>query len=111
MTADIPQETPPPVEIDRLIHEPGRLIIMATLYVVDEADFVYLAQRTGLTAGNMNSHMARLVENDYVAVKKTFAANRPRTVYSLTIEGRVAIEQYRQQVGNLLAPIEPLTRK
>ena len=110
MNPDDPQNESPLVEIDRLIHEPGRLIIMATLYVVEEADFVYLAQRTGLTAGNMNSHMARLVGSDYVAVRKTFAANRPRTVYSLTREGRAAIEQYRQHVGNLLAPIEPTTR-
>lgn len=98
------------VEIDRLIHEPARLIVMATLYVVDEADFVYLVQRTGLTAGNMNSHMTRLVDADYVTVEKTFAANRPRTVYQLTAQGRAAIEQYRQQVGNLFAPIEASTR-
>lgn len=82
-------------------------MIVATLYVVDEADFVYLTQQTGLTAGNMNSHMARLVNGDYVAVEKTFAANRPRTVYSLTEKGRAAIQRYRQHVGNLLAPIEP----
>lgn len=110
MNAGIPHEPPRRVEIDRLIHEPGRLVIMATLYVVEEADFVYVAQRTGLTPGNLNSHMARLVDGDYVAVKKTFAANRPRTVYSLTNEGRTAILQYRQQVGNLLALIEPFTR-
>lgn len=100
-----PQTPQSPAEIDRLIHEPARLIIMATLYVVDEADFVYLAQQTGLTAGNMNSHMARLVDGEYVAVEKTFAANRPRTIYRLTEEGRTAIQEYRQQVGNLLAPI------
>jgi len=100
-----PRTKQPPAEIDRLVHEPARLIIMATLYVVDEADFVYLAQQTGLTAGNMNSHMARLVDGEYVAVEKTFAANRPRTVYRLTEKGRTAIQEYGQQVGNLLAPI------
>ena len=107
-----PATTPeqPQIEIDRLIHEPARLIIMVNLYVVDEADFVYLAQQTGLTAGNMNSHMARLVSADYVAVEKTFAVNRPRTVYRLTEKGRTAIRHYRQQVGDLLAPIEPNTR-
>jgi DNA-binding MarR family transcriptional regulator len=110
MTKQPPPTQEPQFEIDRLIHEPARLIIVATLYVVDEADFVYLAQQTGLTAGNMNSHMARLVSAEYVAVDKTFAANRPRTVYRLTEKGRTAIRQYRQQVGNLLAPIEPNLR-
>jgi len=109
VTEQPPPTQQPQVEIDRLIHEPARLIIVATLYVVDEADFVYLAQQTGLTAGNMNSHMARLVNADYVSFEKTFAANRPRTIYRLTEKGRTAIQQYRQQVGNLLAPIEPNT--
>jgi DNA-binding MarR family transcriptional regulator len=97
---------PSEIEIDRLIHEPARLIIMASLYVVDEADFVYLTQRTGLTPGNLNSHMARLQANDYVSVEKMFAANRPRTVYRITEKGRLAIEQYRQQVGDLLTQID-----
>ena len=110
MTKHTPVAPQSLIEIDRLIHEPARLIIMATLYVVAEADFVYLAQQTGLTAGNLNSHMARLVGGEYVVVEKTFAANRPRTIYRLTQEGRTAIREYRQQVGSLLAPIEPSTR-
>lgn len=101
--ADLPQ---PDIEIDRLIHEPARMIIMALLYVVDEADFVYLVQQTGLTPGNINSHMARLLAGGYVTVEKTFVANRPRTVYRMTEEGRVAIRRYRQQVGNVLAQID-----
>ncbi len=97
---------PPQIEIDRLIHEPARLIIMANLYVVDEADFVYLAQRTGLTHGNISTHMARLQASHYVSVEKMFLANRPRTVYRITEEGRLALQQYRQQVGDLLAHID-----
>ena len=103
-TADAEQ---PSAEIDRLIHEPARLIIMAHLYVIDEADFVYLAEKTGLTHGNINTHMARLQAGGYVAVEKMFVANRPRTVYRITEEGRIALQQYRQQVGNLLAHIDP----
>jgi DNA-binding MarR family transcriptional regulator len=104
-TGDLPQ---PDIEIDRLIHEPARMIIMAILYVVDEADFVYLAQQTGLTPGNINSHMARLLAGGYVTVDKTFVANRPRTVYRMTEEGRVAIRRYRQQVGNVLSQIDAM---
>lgn len=105
MSAPHPPSSQSPSEIDRLIHEPARLVIMASLFVVDEADFVYLTQQTGLTAGNMNSHMARLVDGGYVSVEKTFAANRPRTIYQLTEEGRTALQDYRQQVGNLLDTI------
>ncbi len=97
---------PPQIEIDRLIHEPARLIIMANLYVIDEADFVYLTRHTGLTHGNINTHMARLQASDYVSVEKLFVANRPRTVYRMTPKGRLALQRYRQQVGNLLAHID-----
>jgi DNA-binding MarR family transcriptional regulator len=102
-SADPPQ---PEIEIDRLIHEPARLVLMANLYVVEEADFVYLARQTGLTAGNISSHMARLLAGDYVTVEKMFAANRPRTVYRITTKGRGALQQYRQQVADLLAQID-----
>ena len=94
------------LDIDRLIHEPARLLIMANLYVVEEADFVYLTRQTGLTAGNLSSHMARLLAGDYVIVEKMFVANRPRTVYRITNTGRNALRQYRQQVGAVLAQID-----
>lgn len=89
--------------LDRLIHEPARLVLVSNLAVVDEADFVFLSRRTGLTAGNISSHMARLEEAGYVAVTKTFVGKRPRTVYRLTRAGTKAFERYRAQVANLLA--------
>jgi len=96
-------------ELDRLIHEPARLILVSNLAVVDEADFVYLSRQTGLTAGNISSHMARLEKAGYVAVAKTFVGKRPRTVYRLTGAGRRAFEGYRIHVADLLAgpEVEP----
>lgn len=91
------------LEIDRVIHEPARLVLISTLSVVDEADFVFLARQTGLTAGNISSHMTRLENAGYVTIAKTFAGKRPRTTYALTATGRAAFERYRQQVGGLLA--------
>jgi DNA-binding MarR family transcriptional regulator len=91
------------LDFDRLIHEPARLVLMANLYVVDEADFVFLARRTSLTAGNISSHMARLEAAEYVTIEKTFAGKRPRTTYALTDTGRTAFETYRQHVNALLA--------
>lgn len=92
--------------LDRLIHEPARLRLLTQLYVVDEADFLYLSDRTGLTAGNISSHMSRLERAGYVAVEKGFAGRRPRTVYSLTMEGRSALEAYRATMDGLFSGIE-----
>lgn len=89
-------------EIDRLIHEPARLVLVSSLYVVDEADFVYLANRTGFTSGNISSHMTKLETGGYVEVTKTFVGKRPRTTYKLTKTGRRAFEQYRASVEGLL---------
>jgi DNA-binding PadR family transcriptional regulator len=74
---------------------------MAHLYVVEEADFVFLSRRTGLTDGNISSHMARLEQAGYVCVDKTIVGKRPRTTYALTEEGRSAFQKYRQQVTDL----------
>ena len=90
------------VALDRLIHEPARLVLVANLAVVDQADFVYLSGRTGFTAGNISSHMAKLEEAGYVNVKKSFVGKRPRTVYRLTAAGRRAFDHYRNEVTGLL---------
>jgi DNA-binding MarR family transcriptional regulator len=93
-------------EIDRLIHEPVRLVLVSNLYVVDEADFVYLASRTGFTSGNISSHMTKLETAGYVEVTKTFVGKRPRTSYKLTQGGRDAFEQYRASVEGLLNAVD-----
>ena len=92
--------------IDRLIHEPARLVLISSLYVVDEADFVYLANRTGFTSGNISSHMTKLEEAGYVEVTKAFVGKRPRTTYKLTRAGRQAFEQYRSSVEALLNAVD-----
>lgn len=89
-------------EIDKLIHEPARLLLMAHLYVVDEADFVYLLDRTGLTAGNVSSHMKKLVAAEYVEMEKDFVANRPQTTYRLSRGGRNAFDTYRDNIAEIL---------
>ncbi len=92
--------------IDRLIHEPARLRLMSLLYVVDEADFVYLSAQTGLTAGNISSHMTRLDKAGYVEVSKTFVDRKPRTLYQLTPEGMWALDDYRAAMTELLTPMD-----
>jgi DNA-binding MarR family transcriptional regulator len=97
-----PYGGPVPVDLDRLIHEPARLLLVSNLAIVESADFVYLSARTGLTAGNISSHMSRLEAAGYVTIEKSFADKRPRTTYALTARGRAAFDDYRRQVGGLL---------
>lgn len=86
------------VAVDRLIHEPARLLIVATLSALEEADFLFLLNATRLTKGNLSSHLSRLEEAGYVAIDKTYAGKIPRTVCRLTAAGREALEEYRQQM-------------
>ncbi len=96
----------PAPDLDRLIHEPARLRLVTLLYVVDEADFTFLADRTGMTAGNISSHMAKLERGGYVEIDKSFVGRRPRTVYRLTTGGRAAVETYRREIAALLAGMD-----
>lgn len=89
-------------EIDRLIHEPARLQIVALLYVLESADFVFITGQTGLTWGNLSAHLAKLEEGGYVAVEKGFKGKRPQTMLSLTKQGRKAFRAYRQSMQQML---------
>jgi len=90
------------INIDRTIHEPARLIIVAILSAVEEADFLYLLQATGLTRGNLSSHLTRLEAAGYVSIDKSFAGKMPRTIGRLTNEGRDALATYRRQMGAVI---------
>lgn len=80
--------------LDRLIHEPARLMIMTILYAVKEADFVYLQRECGLTQGNLSSHLSKLEEASYLLISKTFKGKYPLTLCSLTRAGRQAFDAY-----------------
>ena len=89
-------------DLDRLIHEPGRLAIAAVLNAVDQADFLFLLKQTGLTRGNLASHTAKLETAGYIDIEKTFVEKVPRTVYRLTSTGREALNGYRKHMGQVL---------
>jgi DNA-binding MarR family transcriptional regulator len=91
--------------VDRLIHEPARLAIMTNLFVVESANATYLLQQTGLTWGNLGSHLNKLEEAGYVAVAKGYQGRKPETTVSLTEQGRSALVQYRERLLTALAPI------
>lgn len=94
--------------LDRLVHEPARLTILALLAVVEEADFVFLQQRAGLTAGNLAAHLARLEDAGLVRSSKTFEDRRPCTLLALTSVGRAALDAWRRSVGRLLDALPPV---
>jgi DNA-binding MarR family transcriptional regulator len=86
------------VDVNRVIHEPARLIIVTILYTAASADFRFLLRETGLTKGNLGSHLARLEEAGYVKIEKTYRGKIPQTICSLTEEGRTAFREYRESL-------------
>ena len=99
---DSSKTTEPIANIDRLIHEPSRLTIMAHLYVVESADFLFLIRQTGMTWGNLSVHISKLEAAGYLDVRKEFLWKKPHTVVSLTNSGRVAFDSYRESMKQLL---------
>jgi DNA-binding MarR family transcriptional regulator len=93
----------PIASLDRLVHEPGRLLVLACLSVVARADFLYVMHQTGLTQGNLSSHLAKLESAGYVGVEKTFVGKVPRTILTLTDRGRDSLRAYRGQLMDVLS--------
>ena len=99
------RETQHPARVDKLIHEPARFALLACLYVVESADFVFLLRQTGLTGGNVSSHMSKLEQAGYVEVEKRFRGKRPCTMIRLTEEGRAAFRKYRSTMQQTLSDL------
>lgn len=92
--------------VDRVIHEPARLVLLSILYAVESADFVYLANETGLTKGNLSSHLLRLEQAGYIILNKTYRGKIPLTICQITAEGTSAFETYLNAVGQFLETLE-----
>ncbi|GMQ77994.1 MAG: transcriptional regulator [Anaerolineae bacterium] len=92
-------------EIDRLIHSPARLMVLTYLYVVDRADYLFLINMTGLSWGNLSSHLAKLEQAGYVAITKSFIAKKSHTTVELTEKGRAAFRSYKQQILAVLSEL------
>ena len=102
------QETLQPLAaLDRIVHEPGRLAVLSLLFVLRTADFLFVMRQTGLTRGNLSSHMSKLETAGYVAVEKKFVGRVPRTLYHLTEQGREAFRVYRESLLRALGPLAP----
>lgn len=96
-------EMHPLANIDQNIHAPARLMILSYLYVVDSADYVFLARMTGLTWGNLATHLNKLEDAGYVEIQKSFKGKKPQSTLRMTEQGRAAFRTYKetmQQVFN-----------
>ena len=89
-------------DLDRLIHEPARLLILTILSPIASADFLFLQRETGLTKGNLSAHLSKLEEAGYVQIEKMFKGKLPLTVCKLTPAGKKALSQYRQQLQDFM---------
>jgi DNA-binding MarR family transcriptional regulator len=96
------EDLKPLPNIDRLVHEPARLMILAHLYVVESADFLFLMRQTALTFGNLSSHMSKLEAAGYIEVEKEFVRKKPHTMLHITDEGRAALRQYQRSMRQVL---------
>jgi DNA-binding MarR family transcriptional regulator len=90
------------ITLDRLIHEPARLLIVTILVSVASADFLYLQRETGLTKGNLSAHLSKLEEAGYIQIEKTFKGKFPLTICRLTSTGQKALKTYRQQLQDFM---------
>ena len=89
-------------DLDRVIHEPGRMMIVALLAAVEECDFLFLQRETELSKGNLSTHLSRLEEAGYVEIKKTYRGKLPQTLLRLTPSGRAAFDEYRKGLNAAL---------
>lgn len=92
--------------VDRVIHEPARLMIMMYLTSVEQADYLFLMRATGLTWGNLSSHLSKLETSGYVEIAKTFVNKKPHSMVSITPEGRKAIKAYGETMQSALKGIQ-----
>ena len=91
--------------VDKIIHEPARLNIIAHLYVIESADFLFILRQTGLTFGNLSSHLSKLEDAGYIDIIKEFKGKKPHTMLKLTKKGRQAFDDYRKQMKDFLDEI------
>jgi DNA-binding MarR family transcriptional regulator len=95
-------ELQPLADLNRIIHSPARLMIMTYLYVVDSVDYTFLLQLTGLTWGNLATHLGKLEEAGYVHIEKEFVGKKPHSMVHLTTAGQAAFREYKRGMQEVL---------
>lgn len=89
--------------LDRRVHDPARLAILTALSACERADFLYLQRITGLTKGNLSSHLSKLEEAGLVEIEKGFVGKKTQTLVRLSGDGRRTLDSYWQEMKDLRA--------
>lgn len=105
MAAESRDDLHPLVGIDRTIHSPARLMVMTYLYGVESADYIFLQNLTGLTWGNLSSHLSKLEDEGYIAIEKEIVGKKPHSMVHLTEDGRRAFQNYKQSMQQVLSDL------
>lgn len=90
------------VNIDQLIHSPTRLSVLAHLYVVESADYIFLKNMTGATWGSLSTHLTKLEDGGYIVMEKSFRGKKPHTMICLSDKGREAFRAYKSKLQSIL---------
>lgn len=96
------KEIHPLTKIDQVIHAPARLMILVLLYVVESLDYVFLKNQTGLSWGNLSTHLAKLENVGYVVIEKGYQGKKPQSKIELTPRGREAFKNYKSNIQTVL---------
>ncbi len=91
--------------LDKIIHQPVRLKIMATLHVLaleEQVDFSYLKELLSVTDGNLGSHLATLEKAEYISIEKKFISKKPKTFISASTKGRQQFEQHLAALKDII---------
>jgi predicted ArsR family transcriptional regulator len=97
----------PFLQLDRVIHEKGRLAIMSLLAASAQLSFTEMRDTLGMTDGNITAHVRTLQESGYISVTKEFKGGRPLTTYALTSEGRKAFTAYINLLEQIVQQTKP----
>ena len=97
--------------LSRLVHEPARLAILVALSACRKADFLFLLNVTGLTKGNLSSHLSKLEQGGLIEVEKAYEGRQPVTYARLTPEGREALKAHWKRLDALRAAERKLNPK
>jgi len=91
--------------IDQVIHEPIRLMIMTQLYVVESADFLFFQHQLQMTPGNLTAHLSKLEKDGYVEIVKELIELKPHTALKLTKKGRNSFKDYQQNIKQIFSDL------
>jgi DNA-binding MarR family transcriptional regulator len=91
-------------DLDPILHSQLRLAVMSLLISVKEAEFTFLKEKTGATAGNLSVQIQKLKDAEYIEVTKQFKDNYPQTICKITPKGIKAFELYVKNLQSYLKP-------